>query len=152
MWGVGGLHWGGRLMSGLRADGRLARCLAHVRPAHSTVRPAPAAGQEVEHRLELRAGKVTALLVDNHYGLAGVDQTARRAAIPEAADGQGALYCEVPFADRNNGYSGLSRLAHADADSPSPFSPSSAGHNCEFFFNASGGATLPVADPVLATG
>ena len=93
------------------------------------------------HRLTLRSGGLTGTVVDNHDGLSGPEQIDRRARLPSAADGHGALCCTVPFEERFNGYNGLARLQYED--SCNPFVASAAGHNCEFFFDRSDASFEP---------
>jgi hypothetical protein len=87
----------------------------------------------LEHRLPLSAGKLEAIVVDNHDGLAGAAQEERRRAMPATAGNQGQLFSTVPFEERFNGYNGVARLRHDG--SPSPFVPALSGLNCEFIFD-----------------
>jgi hypothetical protein len=87
----------------------------------------PASGP---HRLSLRAGKLEAVVVDNHDGLGGDAQVRRRAALPSAAGFTEGMFSTVPFEERFNGYNGLALLRHHG--SASPFVPALSGLNCEF--------------------
>ena len=104
--------------------------------------PVPAeASVAAQHRHELRAGKLSTTIADNHDGLSGQQQIDRRARMPVAADGDERFFCTVPYEQRFNGYNGVVRL-HND-DSRSPYLPCAAGHNCEFFFDQRGRSYEP---------
>src|SRR5688572_8120645 len=88
------------------------------------------------HRLRLTAGKLEAIVVDNHDGLSGQAQERRRQAMPHAAGKLGQMFSTVPFEERFNGYNGVALLRHDG--SVSPFVPAVAGLNCEYVFDERG--------------